>query len=426
MGAFTNVSTVRFVRGARRPVPRTPGGEVTLQAPPEIPRVVPGNLMTKLMPVVMVAAMVGMVALMFTSGMAANPMMLMFPAMMLMSMLGMVAGGGKGGGARTAEANEDRKDYLRYLDQLRKDVAVTAGGQRESLEWSHPDPVVLWSFAGTSRMWERRTADPDFCHVRIGRGDQRLATRLVPPETGPVEELEPVSAVSLRRFVRAHSVVSHLPTAVSMRGFAAISIAGDRNAGRATVRSMLASLCTFHDPDQVRVAVVCGPDTVAYWDWTKWLPHTQHDIIRDGAGTARMIYGSFLELESALGEHLSLRNRFTRGGPATAGVAHLVVVIDGGLLDNTGTDIVRTGLDGVTVVDLSDFATALASSRGLRLFSENGTIGAVSGPRVEVFGAADAMSVAQAETVARRLSPYRTSAHVGADSSLDDADSLSS
>ncbi|WP_307872486.1 hypothetical protein, partial [Dietzia sp. KRD202] len=68
------MSTVRFDRGARRPVPRTPGGEVALQAPPEIPRVVPGNLMTKLMPVVMVAAMVGMVALMFTSGMAANPM----------------------------------------------------------------------------------------------------------------------------------------------------------------------------------------------------------------------------------------------------------------------------------------------------------------------------------------------------------------
>ena len=114
-----------------------------------------------------------------------------------------------------------------------------------------------------------------------------------------MDELEPVSAVSLRRFVRAHSVVEHLPTAVSLRGFAAVSVAGDRDAGRATVRAILASLCTFHDPDQVRVAVVCGPDTVAHWDWTKWLPHTQHDIDRDGVGTARMIYGSFLELEGA-------------------------------------------------------------------------------------------------------------------------------
>ncbi len=399
---------------------------MTLQTPPEIPRVVPGNLLMKLMPLVMVAAMVGMVALMFTSGMAANPMMLMFPAMMLVSMLGMVAGGGRGGGARTAESNEDRKDYLRYLDQLRRDVAATATSQRESLEWSHPDPQILWSYAGTPRMWERRTSDPDFCHVRIGRGDQRLATRLVPPETGPVEELEPVAAVSLRRFVRAHSVVGGLPTAVSLRGFAAISVSGDRDSSRAMVRSMVAALCMFHDPDQLRLAVVCGPDTVAFWDWTKWLPHTQHDAARDGVGTARMIYGSFLELESSLGEHLSLRNRFARGGSPSAGVPQLVIIVDGGLLDNSGTDLSRTGLDAVTIVDLSDFCTGLAASRGIRLFAENGSIGAVSGSRVEVFGVSDAMSVAQAETVARRLSPYRTAVDVGVDSGGEDAESTSS
>ncbi|WP_236077863.1 type VII secretion protein EccCa [Rhodococcus sp. P1Y] len=420
------MSTVRFVRGARRAVPRTPGGEVTLQAPPEIPRIVPGNLMTKLMPVVMVAAMVGMVALMFTSGMAANPMMLMFPAMMLVSMLGMVAGGGRGGGARTAEANEDRKDYLRYLDQLRKDVRITSIDQRTALEWSHPAPDVLWTFVGTERMWERRSADPDFCHARIGRGSQRLATRLVPPETGPVEELEPVSAVSLRRFVRTHSVVEDLPTAVSLRGFAAMSIAGDRSAARSTVRALLASLCTFHDSDHVKVAVVCGPDTVYHWDWVKWLPHAQHDIISDGVGTARMIYGSFLELETALGEHLSLRNRFSRGAPATPGVPHFVIVVDGGLLDNSGTDVIRTGLEAVTVVDLSDFATSLAASRGLRLIVEGGKVGAVSGPNVEIFGRADTMSLAQAETVARRLSPFRTTSSTGVDSSVSDTDSISS
>jgi S-DNA-T family DNA segregation ATPase FtsK/SpoIIIE len=402
-----SMSTVRFVRGARREVPRSPGGEVTLQPPPEIPRAVPGNLLMKLMPLVMVAAMVGMVALMFTSGAAANPMMLMFPAMMLMSMVGMLAGGGKSGGARTAEANEDRKDYLRYLDQLRRDVAETERAQRRALEWSHPAPDTLWSIAGTERMWERRLSDPDFAHVRVGRGDQRLATRLVPPETGPVEELEPVSAVSLRRFVRAHSVVAALPTAVSLRGFAALSVAGDRDGARAMVRAMLASLCSFHGPDHVAVAIVCGPDTVQQWEWAKWLPHIQHDALRDGAGSARMIFGSFLELESALGDVLSMRNRFARGAVPVAGVVQLVIVVDGGLLDNRSTDLTDTGLDSVTIVDLSGMCPGLAASRGLRLFAENGSIGAVSGTTVEVFAVADSMSTTQAHAVARRLSPYR-------------------
>ncbi|QCQ92152.1 type VII secretion protein EccCa [Rhodococcus sp. SGAir0479] len=401
------MGTVHFVRRARREAPRTPGGEVGLQTPPEIPRVTPGSLFTKLLPLVMVAAMVGMVALMFTSGMASNPMSLLFPVMMMVSMLGMLVGGGRGGGAKAAEADEDRKDYLRYLDQLRRDAIETGRDQRTALEWSHPDPGALWTLAGTVRMWERRTADPDYCHVRVGRGSQRLATRLVPPETGPVEDLEPVSAVSLRRFVRAHSVVADLPTAVSLRGFAAVSIDGDRSDARGLVRSMLVQLCTFHGPDHVRVAVVCGPDTASEWEWVKWLPHAQHPDTRDGVGTARMVYGSALELESSLGQHFSMRGRFSRSAPPTAGVAQFVVVVDGGILDGDSGAITDGGLDSVTVVDLSGYCPRLAATRGLQLVTSDGALGARSGAGTETFATADVLTVRDATSAARRLAPYR-------------------
>ena len=68
--------------------------------------------------------------------------------------------------------------------------------------------------------------DPDFGHVRIGVGSHRIATKLARPETGPLEDLEPVSTVALRRFVRTHSVVHGLPTAISLRAFPAINIEG--------------------------------------------------------------------------------------------------------------------------------------------------------------------------------------------------------
>ena len=197
------------------------------------------------------------------------------------------ARGGRGGGSRAAEIDEDRKDYLRYLDQLRGEVYDTGDRQRRALEWNHPDPHLLWTLAGTDRMWERRVTDPDYCHVRVGSGSQRLATRLIAPETGPVEDLEPVAAIALRRFVRTHSVVPELPTSVSLRGFAAIGVGGSRSVARDLVRSMLLQLCTFHSPDQVRVAIVCGPDTAAEWEWTKWLPHTANPDVVDGVGAGR-------------------------------------------------------------------------------------------------------------------------------------------
>ncbi|KAA0021490.1 type VII secretion protein EccCa [Antrihabitans cavernicola] len=420
------MSTVRFQRKARREVPRSPGGEVTLQPPPEIPRTTPGNLLMKMLPIVMVVAMVGMMALLFTSGgFGANPMSMLFPAMMVFSMVGMFAGQGRGG-AKPAEANEDRKDYLRYLDQLRSDVYETGDQQRTALAWSHPDPQLVWTLAGTSRMWERRITDQDYCHVRVGRGSQRLATRLIAPETGPVEELEPVAAVSLRRFVRAHSVVQDLPTAVSLRGFAAISLDGDREATRALVRSMLVQLCTFHGPDQLQLAIVCGPDTAPKWEWAKWLPHAQHPDAVDGVGSQRMVYGSILELNAALGAQLLMRNKYSRSAPPQTGVAQIVVVVDGGLLDSDReSDIITDGgVDSVTVLDLSNYCARLAATRGLQLVIENGEIGARSGIGIETFATADQMSANQAQMVARRLAPYRAPSH-RADDKTDDGKTIS-
>ncbi|MBF6167364.1 type VII secretion protein EccCa [Streptomyces gardneri] len=422
------MSTVRFQRRARREMPRTPGGEVTLQPPPEIPRVTPGNLVMKLMPVVMVIGMVGMMALLFTQGggIASNPMSMMFPLMMLFSMVGMFAGQGGGKGQKAAEANEDRKDYLRYLDQVRKDVNETAAQQRASVEWSHPEPGLVWMLAGTSRMWERRAGDKDFCHARIGLGGQRLATRLVAPETGPVEELEPIAAVSLRRFVRAHSTVPDLPTAIAVKGFATIALDGDRGQARDMTRAMLVQLCMFQAPDQVLVAVVCGPDTAAEWEWTKWLPHTQHPDSQDGIGTERMFYGSIREAMAGLHPLLGNRVRYSRNQPANANMVHIVIVVDGGLLEAEDDQLRESGYEGVTIIDLCGYAPRLAVSRGIKMIVENGEcVGRGATGNQERFALIDRISPEQAQQVARRLAPYRAATQRSSDVENDDSEVIS-
>ncbi|MFF0542605.1 type VII secretion protein EccCa [Nocardia thailandica] len=421
------MSTVRFQRRARRELPRTPGGEVTLQPPPEIPRITPGSLLMKLMPVVMVIGMVGMMALLFTQGggIASNPMSLMFPLMMMISMVTMF-GQGSGKGAKAAEANEDRKDYLRYLDQVRKDVDETAAQQRAAVEWSHPEPGLIWMLAGTSRMWERRAADKDFCHARIGLGGQRLATRLVAPETGPVEELEPIAAVSLRRFVRTHSTVPDLPTAIAVKGFGTIALDGDRVQARDMTRAMLLQLCMFQAPDQVLVAVVCGPDTAREWEWTKWLPHTQHPDAQDGIGTQRMFYGSIREALTSLHPLLGNRVRYSRNAPANPNLVHIVIVVDGGLLEAEDDQLRESGFEGVTVLDLCNYAPRLAVSRGIRMVVENGEcLGRGATGNQERFATIDRISAEQAQQAARRLAPYRAATQRSSDVEVEDTEVIS-
>ncbi|MET7990718.1 type VII secretion protein EccC, partial [Amycolatopsis sp. NPDC005232] len=192
------MSTIQFKRPPRLPVPRPPGGEVHLEPPSEVPRVIPGNIVLKVLPVVMVFASLGLLVFSFTAG-GGNPLTITVGATTLLGTVGMVAGGGgRGGGQKKAEMDEDRKDYLRYLGQMRDRAREAMVDQRAALEWVHPDPQSLWSLAASRRMWERRQNDQDFLHLRVGRSSHRLATRLVPPQTGPVDELEPIATLALR------------------------------------------------------------------------------------------------------------------------------------------------------------------------------------------------------------------------------------
>lgn len=399
------------MRRPRITAPKTPGGEVDLQAPPEVPRVIPGNLLMKLLPLVMVVAVVGMIALMFTVGgrsMASNPMMMMFPMMMVMSMVGMFIGGGsQKAGKAAAELDEERKDYFRYLSNLRDDVDTTGEEQRAALEWAHPDPRILTDLAGTRRMWERRGEDADYCHVRVGVGTQRLATRLLAPETGPTEDLEPVATVALRRFVRTHAVVHSLPTAVSLRRFPAINIEGERDLTRQLMRSMLVELCVFHGPEHLQVAVITANPDNAAWQWLKWMPQAHNTDQTDGMGPMRMLFSSLAKFEAVLGAELADRGRFSRNASPGQGVKQLVVVIDDGYVSGDERLVTETGLDSVTVLELNAPKDGLAVRRGLQLVVERDSIAVRSAAGVEKFARPDAMSIAEAEAAARRIGRFR-------------------
>ncbi|MFC5065374.1 type VII secretion protein EccCa [Actinomycetospora atypica] len=407
-------------RGPREAAPPMPGGELALEAPPEEPRSAPTGLLPRLLPLVMVLASVGFVVVLGVD----NPTSWLFGGMIALSTLGMVAGGfSRGGAQRRAEADAERADYLRYLAQVRRRVRGVAVEQRASLEWTHPDPDALVGLARGPRTWERRPGDPDFAHVRVGRGAQRLATALVPPQTGPVTDLEPVTTAALRRFVRAHSVVEALPTAVSLRAFAAIAVTGPdaSPAGverrRALARAMVAQLVTLHGPEDLLLAVVAGGEARTAWEWVKWLPHVAHPRLHDGAGPVRMLAPSIATVETWLAPELADRPRFTRGAAPPVGAPHVVVVCDGARPDEDGDGdhvLVEDGLAGVTLIDLDGGLDPLTGRRGLRLVvapdpaGGPDRVGAASDAGVEWFGRPDALREAEAEALARRLAPCRT------------------
>lgn len=219
------------------------------------------------MPVIMVAAMVAMVAVMVAGGRGASPMMLVLPLMMGVSMLMMFSPPQTEG-----EVDETRRAYLRHLGIVREKALADAHMQRLHELHRHPSPADLESRTGTRRMWERSEADSDAMEVRIGQGDALLSTALEVRDGGATEDLEPVCAVSLRRTLQAISTVGEMPIIIQLRAFRFLALSGP--AARPLARAMVAQLVAAHGPELVGIQVI-SDDADGAWEWLKWLPHAR-------------------------------------------------------------------------------------------------------------------------------------------------------
>ncbi|MEU7832129.1 type VII secretion protein EccCa [Nonomuraea sp. NPDC049129] len=410
------MSIVVVRRPERRPSPKPPRGEILLESPPEIPEVQGQGFMLVLTYLPMVAGAAAM-ALMFTAGGNANPIMYVASGMFAVSMLGMTLGQmGRQSGERKHKLNGARRDYFRYLSQVRKKVRRAAKQQREALEWSGPEPDALWWIAMGPRLWERRPRDDDFSTVRLGTGVQKLAIQLIPPDSKPVEDLDALSAGALRRFVRAHATVSELPVAVALGSFARIKLSGDPAAMRELVRAMIGQMAVFHSPDDLRIMVCAGQEWMGHWDWVKWLPHALHPDEVDAAGPVRLMAENMSELDRLVGAELKERARFRPGSPADALPYH-VLIVDGGHVPHDsqlGTDAIQ----GVTVIDLSGATGPVEEKAMLRLEIQPDGFHMIkldhAGKENKTrLGNPDKLDYLRAEGLARQLAPLRASATSG-------------
>jgi S-DNA-T family DNA segregation ATPase FtsK/SpoIIIE len=381
---------MEFLIEPRLVVPPSAEGEVVVNAPPKVPRDVPGNPLSRLLPAAMTVATVGMMVLYFTSGSPAmrNPMFMVFPVMTLVSLLGTVTLGARSG-TRVAEINRDRRDYLRYLASLDSTLLKAIDQQRSSLLWSHPDPGALWAMAGGRRMWERRSDDADFGHVRVGIGTPCLSTLLVTPDLGPEEDLDPVTSMELRRLIRHRAVVPEAPMAIELTSQAAITVSGDTQCARSLLRAVLCQLAVLHSPQDLRIAAAVDPLTAAEWDWLKWLPHHQHPHILDDGGPARMTYATASPAAAAL---------------ANSEGARAVLLVDGSLITGDESLFNSPGFAGVTVLELG---TACDDIAGLSIAVSAEQLTVRSGTGDEVVARPDSMTTAQAVACARRITPFQ-------------------
>ena len=338
----------RLIFEARRRLapPTTRKGTITIEAPPELPRVIPPSFLRRAMPYVIVILIVGMVVALVATGMRViSPQTLFFPFVLLLAATALYRGNDNK--TRTEEVDAERADYLRYLSVVRDNIRTQAAEQRATAQWSHPDPAMLATVPGSRRQWERDPHDPDFLVLRAGRHQAPLATALRVSDTADEVDLEPVSHSALRSLLDTQRIVRDVPTGIDLTKVSRITVLGEAAEARAAMRAWIAQAVTWHDPTVLGVALVTRDLESPDWSWLKWLPHIDIPGELDGVGPARFLSTDADELVALLGFALADRPAFT-GAPADA-LRHLLIVVDDPDYDLNGSAL-AVGRAGVTVM----------------------------------------------------------------------------
>ncbi|BBX75289.1 type VII secretion protein EccCa [Mycobacterium shinjukuense] len=341
----------RLIFEARRRLapPSTRKGTITIEAPPELPRVIPPSLLRRALPYLIGILIVGMIVALVATGMRViSPQTLFFPFVLLLAATALYRGNDNK--MRTEEVDAERADYLRYLSVVRDNIRVQAAEQRAAAQWSHPEPDALAAVPGSRRQWERDPHDPDFLVVRAGRHCAPLATAVRVNDTADEIDLEPVSHSALRSLLDTQRTVRDVPTGIDLAKVSLITVLGEVPEVRAAIRAWIAQAVTWHDPTVLGVAMA-GPDLESSdWSWLKWLPHVDIPGQVDGVGPARYLSTDADELVELLGPALADRPAFI--GESSGALRHLLIVVDDPDYDLKASTL-AVGRAGVTVVHCS-------------------------------------------------------------------------
>ena len=187
-----------------------------------------------------------------------------------------------------------------------------ADQQRRALTWHHPDPAALPALAEErSRVWEHTPDRRDFLQVRYGICAQPLSLELVPPESAPIDQVDPAARSALHRLLVVHRLQPDLPASIDLRAFDRIEVCGEEEPAR--VPGPGDGLLGRRVPlprAPGRRGAVRPTQTLAHWDWVKWLPHAQSAQQSDAVGPKRMVTTSLDDLAAMLPPDLSDRPRF--------------------------------------------------------------------------------------------------------------------
>ncbi|MBS2037322.1 type VII secretion protein EssC [bacterium] len=197
-----------------------------------------------------------------------------------------------------------KAEYVDYLNSLEPQLREAAGRGQTSLNFTYPSlaDCCEWARQRHPRLFERRSEDQDFLHVRIGRGRVPFPIALKGPNSQKVGQQDDPLTPIIEEFKEKYRFLPDVPIPVDLRALGTLGLTGLPNERLASLSAFLVHLCSLHNPTQVKI-VACLQEGSAL-DWIRWLPHCWADDRR-----SRFVCSRSQDAKAVLGELTTLLKR---------------------------------------------------------------------------------------------------------------------
>lgn len=167
--------------------------------------------------------------------------------------------------------------YTEYLNEKKREIEEAIEVERIALNKKYPLMESLTSQNNISKhLWERRPCDSDFLQLRLGKGNQRLRTKIDYPQKRFGLEKDNLEE---RMFELAEKpyYVNNVPITLSLIDEYVSGITGDHNQVMEFIRQLSLQLSVLHSYDEVKMIFLISKDDMMNIDGIQYLPHSWDD-----------------------------------------------------------------------------------------------------------------------------------------------------
>ncbi|MCU4185602.1 FHA domain-containing protein [Acidiferrimicrobium sp. IK] len=258
-GRPAEANTIAFNRPPRVS-PRFDGVELVGPEPPDMPRGQRFPLLPLFAPLIL-----GLVIYLSTHAVASLAFVALSPLLLIANFV--------------EGRNSGRRSYRELVELFRSDIAdltaeaTAAAAVEVAMRLEETPSVAACVTAGEHRsslLWSRHPDLPGYLELRLGLGRLPSRSKVELPQG---RQNNRALWKELREAVAPFATVDGVPVVGDLASGGAIGVAGPRHEVAGVARSLLVQAGALHSPADLSIAVCASASTVADWEWVKWLPH---------------------------------------------------------------------------------------------------------------------------------------------------------